>query len=383
MAKLKVTVLGSTGSIGRQALDVIRTRSDLFTLFAISANSNTDLLIEQARIWHPRYVACKRPLNAFDLPEGTSLLTGESALAEIASLDEADIIVNGISGLAALEPLLCALKAGKRVALANKESIVCGSDLVDAASCDFGGQVIPVDSEQSAIFQCLSCGTHTEVSKLILTASGGPFWQLNEEELADVTVEDALNHPTWNMGHKITIDSATLFNKGLEVIEASYLFHMPPEKIDVLIHPQSIVHSLVEYQDCTMIANLSCPDMRLPIQYAMTYPERTLSPCEHLSLAEIGHLDFHYADRDRFSGLRLAYEALFAGGTMPTVFNAANEAAVDLFVEGRIGFTSIAHCVEEAMLRHSVRPANLLQEIMRADAMARLSVEHYYQTHFV
>jgi len=380
--KKKVTVLGCTGSIGRQALDVIRVRSDLFTLHAISANRRIDDLIELANKWKPKYVACKYPLDPADFPESTILICGEHALAEVASLDDADIVVNGISGLAALEPLLCALKAGKRVALANKESIVCGHELVDSTLDLFGGELIPVDSEQSAIFQCLFCGKPEEISRLWLTASGGPFWRFTDDELREVTVEDALRHPTWNMGSKITIDSATLFNKGLEVIEASYLFQVPAEMIDVLIHPQSIVHSLVEFKDCTMMANLSYPDMRLPIQYAMQHPTRSVSPCEHLSLADVGHLDFYRADKQRFSGLRLAYEALFAGGTMPTVYNAANEAAVDLFVAGRIGFLDIAYCVEDAMHRHNLRPADTMHEILEADAEARLNVVHYLHTHF-
>lgn len=380
--KQRVTVLGSTGSIGKQALDVIRAHPDRFALHAISANGNIGVLVEQACRWRPQYVACKHQLNASDFPEGTILLCGDGALAELASLDDADIVINGISGLAALEPLLCSLKAGKRVALANKESIVCGHQLVDEALRDFGGELLPVDSEQSAIFQCLSCGSYDEVARLWLTASGGPFWQLSDAQLESVTVQDAMRHPTWNMGNKITIDSATLFNKGLEVMEASYLFHVPAEKIDVLIHPQSIVHSMVEFTDRTMMANMSCPDMRLPIQYAMTYPDRAPSPCERLSLADIGQLTFFHADRSRFAGLRLAYEALFAGGTMPTVYNAANEAAVDLFVEERIGFTDIAHFVEEAMVRHTVHSGDLMQNILDADAQARLSVDRFLHTHF-
>lgn len=382
MRRQLVTVLGSTGSIGRQALDVVRARSDRFLLFGISANENIGLLIEQAHRWKPRYVACRHPLSPADFPEGTVVLSGESALAELASLDEPSLVVNGISGLAALEPLLCALKAGKRVALANKESIVCGHLLVEEALRDFGGELIPVDSEQSAIFQCLCCGRGGEIARLWLTASGGPFWQLSDEELSHVTVRDALRHPTWNMGAKITIDSATLFNKGLEVIEASYLFHVPAECIDVLIHPQSIVHSMVEFADRSVMANLSCPDMRLPIQYAMTYPERVPSPCERLSLAEVGQLTFHAVDRARFAGLRLAYEALFSGGTMPAVYNAANEAAVELFMEERIAFTDIPHFVEDAMLRHDVRSARLMQDILEADEQARHSVDRYLHTHF-
>ena len=376
--KQHVTVLGSTGSIGRQALDVVRSRSDRFTLFAISANSNIDLLIEQARRWRPKYVACRHLLHAADFPEGTVLLCGESAIAELASLDEADVVVNGISGLAALEPLLCALKAGKRVALANKESIVCGHHLVDDALEDFGGELLPVDSEQSALFQCMNGGERREIRKLLLTASGGRFWNRPFAALAEITLEEALSHPTWNMGQKITIDSATLFNKGLEVIEASYLFDIPGERIEVLIHPQSVVHSLVEFCDGTVIGNLSVPDMRLPIQYALTYPERKPSPCRRLSLADVGSLEFHPAPEERYPALRFAYRALREGGTMPTVYNGANEAAVKLFMERRIRFTDIYAAVEYAMERHMPSPVDSLETVFDADWEARALVEAYF-----
>lgn len=376
-----VTVLGSTGSIGRQALDVIASRSDLFGLFGIAGGGNRELLIEQARRWRPRFVASRLPIDRSLLPDDVRLLCGEHAASELASMAEADVIVNGISGLPALEPLLCALRARKRVALANKESIVCGHDLIDGTVAAYGGSVIPVDSEQSALFQCLSCGRSEEVEKLWLTASGGPFWQYDKEQLKNVTLADALKHPTWNMGRKITVDSASLFNKGLEVIEASYLFHMPVSRIGVLIHPQSVVHSFVEFRDRTCIANMSCPDMRLPIQYAMTYPDREVSPCERLSLAEVSALTFHKADPDRFDALRLAYEAWYAGGTMTSVYNAANEFAVSLFMQEKIRFSDIAPCVEEAMLHHSARPVGDVEDIRDAYRDAEISVAEFARRH--
>lgn len=373
MTKL-VTVLGSTGSIGRQALEVIAQSGGAFSLLGISGGRNTALLLSQAKTFRPRYVASELPLDPALLPEGTELLAGRDGLLALAGCGEADVVVNGISGFAALEPLLSSLRAGKRVALANKESIVCGKALVDEACKTCGGQVLPVDSEQSAIFQCLSGGRRQEVKNLLLTASGGRFWQKSLAELADVTPAEALDHPTWSMGPKITIDSASLFNKGLEVIEASYLFDIPAERIAVLIHPQSIVHSMVEFCDGTVLANLSLPDMRLPIQYAMTWPERMPSPCKRLSLAEVGSLTFHAAPPERYPALRLAYEALRTGGTMPTVYNGANEAAVSLFTAGRIRFTEIYTAVEAAMDAHAAAPADNIAAVLAADREARALV---------
>lgn len=373
MTKL-VTVLGSTGSIGRQALEVIAQSGGAFSLLGISGGRNTALLLSQAKTFRPRYVASELPLDPALLPEGTELLAGRDGLLALAGCGEADVVVNGISGFAALEPLLSSLRAGKRVALANKESIVCGKALVDEACKTCGGQVLPVDSEQSAIFQCLSGGRRQEVKNLLLTASGGRFWQKSLAELADVTPAEALDHPTWSMGPKITIDSASLFNKGLEVIEASYLFDIPAERIAVLIHPQSIVHSMVEFCDGTVLANLSLPDMRLPIQYAMTWPERMPSPCKRLSLAEVGSLTFHAAPPERYLALRLAYEALRTGGTMPTVYNGANEAAVSLFTAGRIRFTEIYTAVEAAMDAHAAAPADNIAAVLAADREARALV---------
>ena len=381
MSKKLVTVLGSTGSIGKQALDVIRYGSDRFRLFGIAANHNVEMLIKQATIWHPLVVACAEQLDASDFPEGTELLCGENAATLLAAMPEADIVVNGISGMDALAPLLASLKAGKRVALANKESIVCGHDLVDAMLEDSSGEILPVDSEQSAIFQCLSGGRYEEVEKLWLTASGGPFWQLEREDLKHVTVKDALQHPTWSMGTKITIDSATLFNKGLEVMEASYLFHMPVDRIDVLIHPQSIVHSMVEFKDGTIMANLSCPDMRLPIQYAMTFPDRVASPARRLNLATAPDLTFHLADRSKYAGIRLAYYAWYEGGTMPVVYHAANEAAVELFLREQITFTDIADIVDYCMNKMEARPINDVADITAAAGEARTRAAHYFHKH--
>ena len=273
----KVTILGSTGSIGRQTLEVIAASNGEYEVLGISGDRNTALLAEQALRFRPRYVAAKTAMEPDGLPQGTELLCGSEGVCELAGAAEADIVVNGISGFAALRPLLAALKAGKRVALANKESVVCGKQLVDAALKANGGEIMPVDSEQSALFQCMNGGERREIRKLLLTASGGRFWNRPFAALAEITLEEALSHPTWNMGQKITIDSATLFNKGLEVIETSYLFDIPGERIEVLIHPQSVVHSLVEFCDGTVIGNLSVPDMRLPIQYALTYPSRPLA----------------------------------------------------------------------------------------------------------
>ncbi|MEG1524376.1 MAG: 1-deoxy-D-xylulose-5-phosphate reductoisomerase [Clostridia bacterium] len=376
----KITVLGSSGSIGKQALDVIDHQADSMELFGLSVKQNTALLIEQACRFHPRVVASERAFDPSLLPKGTEALFGSDAAERLAGYAESDVVVNGISGFAALSPLLAALYAGKRVALANKESIVCGSTLVDAAVEQYGGEILPVDSEQSAIFQCLQNGRREEIDKLILTASGGPFWQRTRNELASITPEQALRHPTWSMGRKITIDSATLFNKGLEVIEAGYLFHMDADQIDVLIHPQSIVHSMVSYRDGTTIANMSFPDMRLPIQYAITYPERTASVCRPLSLTEGGTLTFHAVDRVRFSAIAMAYDTLRAGGSYPIAYNGANEAAVQAFCDRRIGFMDIDRTVDYTLQHHRKIALCELADIYRADAESRAMAETYMDT---
>lgn len=367
----RITVLGSTGSIGRQALEVIASHPEEMTLFGIAARASVEQLLEQAHRFRPRYVACETPLERALLPAGTEAIIGADASERLAEANEADTVVLGISGFAALGPLLKALRQGKRVALANKESIVCGKALTDDALAQYGGEIIPVDSEQSAIFQCLQGGRRAEVAKLILTASGGPFWRMEKSELEQVTPNQAASHPTWRMGRKITIDSATLFNKGLEVLEAAYLFDFDAEHIDVLIHPQSIVHSMVAYRDGTVIANMSRPDMRLPIQYALTYPERRSSVCAPLQLALEEPLSFHRPDLARFGALRLAYEALRQGGTYPTAYNGANEAAVEAFCDGRIGFLDIERTVDYTLSGHSSGSVKSLEDVIDADRRAR------------
>ncbi len=368
-----IVVLGSTGSIGRQALSVIAALPEHFTLLGLGAGQNAKLFLEQALAFAPRFAALQTDLCSVSagLPEGTAYLPGDEGILALAAHPEADVIVMGISGIAALPPLLAALNAGKTVALANKESIVCGNALVRAAAKAGGGRILPVDSEQSAIFQCLMNGKREDVKSIILTASGGPFREYSEARLKTVTPEMALDHPTWSMGRKITIDSATLMNKGLEVLEAAYLFDLKKEHIRVLVHPQSIVHSMVEYQDGAVIAQLSKPDMRLAIQYAMTYPERVAGPAEPLDLTKTAGLTFEPVKQPLARAVELAYEALSLGGALPTLYNGANEAAVPLFLDGRIGFLDIHRLVEEVMAAGSGLPADSLMEVLAADAFAK------------
>jgi len=383
MDQKKVVVLGCTGSIGTQALDVIRAVPDRFRLVGLSAGANSDLMLRQIQAFQPEYAVMADEAATQTLKKnGNAQLqieAGEDAVCALAALPEADVIVMGISGTAAIKPLLAALQAGKTVALANKESIVCANDLVQAALRQPGaGQILPVDSEQSAIFQCLQNGSREEVSTLLLTASGGPFKGFTREELRSVTPAQALHHPTWNMGKKITIDSATMFNKGLEVIEAAYLFGFGKDQISVLIHPQSIVHSMVEYQDGSIMAQLSCPDMRLAIQYAMTYPERHPGPCKRLSLFEAGTLTFLPPPEPLNKALALAYAALEAGNAMPAVYNGANEEAVDLYLKGRIGFLDIYRAVEDTMAGFQNRSVCSVEELEEIDARAK----RYVRDHF-
>lgn len=362
-----VTVLGSTGSIGRQALDVIRMHPELFRLRGLGAHASTELFTEQLNTWRPA-------LAAFSVPLGdtgdTKLFTGPDAAERLAEDPETDIVVMGISGFAALRPLLAALKAGKRVALANKESIVCGGKLVKEALLS-GGEILPVDSEQSAIFQCLKNGRREEVSKLLLTASGGPFREKKREELANITPEQAVAHPTWSMGRKISLDSATMFNKGLEVMEAAGLFDFPGEKIEVLIHPQSVVHSMVEFRDGTVMADMGPTDMRLAIQYAMTYPDRIPSPAGTLSWERTAPLTFIKPSFERFPALKMAYECLRLGRCYPAVYNGANEQAAALFFKGRIRFTEIEECVFSALDAFSGMDDCTWENVLEADGFAR------------
>ncbi len=371
-----IVVLGSTGSIGTQALSVIAAHPDRFETLALSANRSARLLCEQAAATRARYVGLADTAAAQELrnllPPGVRLEAGKDANCALAALPEADIVLICIGGIEGLPALLCALRAGKTVALANKESIVCGNPLVQEALQTYGGRIVPVDSEHSALFQCLQNGTQSEVASLILTASGGPFREYTEEQLARVTPEQALNHPVWHMGRKITVDSATLFNKGLEVIEASFLFGFPNTHISVLIHPQSIVHSMVEYVDGSVIAQMSAPDMRLAIQYALSYPERLDRQIERLSLAKIGGLTFFSADDH--PAIRLARAALAGGDVLPVVYNAANEIAVELFLEHRIGFLDIRRAVEHALEFAPNAFVRSLNDVMQIDTETRKQV---------
>lgn len=370
----KVAILGSTGSIGRQTLDVIRTNPDKFRVTAICARRDAERLAAQATEFNPDHIAIAEDAAAGKLRSlgiKGNIISGPDASCRIAALEEADIIVNGISGYSGMKPLLSALQAGKHVALANKESIVCAHSLVNDALKKHGGSIVPVDSEQSAIFQCLASGKRSEVDRLIFTASGGPFRTYTKEQLDLVTPEQASRHPVWNMGKKITIDSATLFNKGLEIMEASYLFDIPGDRISVLVHPESIVHSMVEFRDGCTMAQLSKPDMRLAIQYALTYPERTYGEFGRLRLEDVGRLTFFAPDRDKFPALDLAYEALKDGQRMPIAYNGANEVAVELFLQRKIKFTDIWNVVEYAMAHIGRGEVNSLEDIEQTDKLAR------------
>lgn len=376
--KQTVIVLGSTGSIGRQTLEVLQMHRDRFTLLGLCADRDSETLRKQAAEWKPKYVACRENADRTVYPDGTELLTGEDASARIAAIP-CDVAVLAISGFAALKPLLAAIPNGKRIAIANKESLVCGGDLVRKALNQYGAELIPIDSEQSALFQCLQNGRRSEVRRLILTASGGPFFRKTREECKNVSLREALNHPTWNMGRKITLDSATLFNKGLEIIEASRLFGFGADQIGVLIHPQSIVHSMVEYCDGSVIANLAVPDMRLPIQYALTYPERIGSPVNALDLIASHDLEFFAADPGRFGALRLAYDALRTEGGCPIVYNGANEQAASCYFANQIGFTEIETCVEAALEAYVPHPITTIEAIWDADAEARALVRQFVE----
>ena len=373
-----VAILGSTGSIGRQALDVVRTHPELFALYGVSAHSSEAPFMEQIGAERPSLAVFSRPFSA--PVSGVDARWGEQALLDLAADPRVDVVVLAISGIAALKPLLSALQAGKRVAIANKESLVCGGDLVKKALAQGGGELIPVDSEQSALFQCLQNGRRDEVEKLILTASGGPFYKKQRTELRDVTPEQAVKHPTWSMGRKISLDSATLMNKGLEVMEAARLFDFPGEKIEVLIHPQSVVHSMVAYRDGTVMANLSTADMRLPIQYAMTWPGRVPSPAATLKLWEHPDLAFYRPDMDRFPALKMAYDCLKAGGGCPVVYNGANERAAELFFGGQLRFLEIEDSVAYALDRFRNRPMGDLDDILAADGEARRLVDEFQST---
>lgn len=369
----RVAVFGSTGSIGKQTLSVCASHRELFGVYAVVFGANTDEGVRQIKEFDPEVIGVydeKAALTvAARFPEKT-VVCG-NGVWDIASYEEVDVVVNGVSGFNGTFPLLSALNAGKTVALANKESVVCAGPLVRAAIEKGGGRILPVDSEQSAIFQCLSAGRRSDVRSIILTASGGSFRNFSYEELSKVTPAMAMKHPNWNMGRKITIDSSTLFNKGLEVMEAAFLFDSDAEEIKVLIHPQSVVHSMVEYKDNSIISQLGVPDMRMAIQYAMTYPERIACPAEKLDLSKLSGLTFEEPDRARFPALDMAYAALSIGGSAPVSYNSGNEVAVERFIRGELLFTEIPECVAYTMEQMKNIPITDIETLLYCDGEAR------------
>ena len=378
MAKKVLSILGSTGSIGVSTLEVIRQFPDRFRVAGLAGGRNILLLAEQIKLFRPRVVAVLSPELALQLerslqagPGAPEILSGSQGYERVATLAEVDMVVSSMVGAAGLLPTIAAIRAGKDIALANKETLVVAGEIVMDLSLQNGIRILPVDSEHSAIFQSLQ-GNHREsLKRILLTASGGPFFKKTAEELASVTPEAALRHPNWSMGRKITIDSATLMNKGLEVIEARWLFGVPTAQIHVHIHPESIIHSMVEYIDGSVIAQLGIPDMKIPIAYALSYPERLPVQNPPLDLFRLQNLSFYPPDIEKFPCLRLAYEACASGSTMPAVLNAANEVAVNAFLEGNIGFLDIARVIAAVMECHQVAERLDLPAIVAADSWAR------------
>jgi len=375
----RIAILGSTGSIGKNALRVIDSLGPQYQIVALSAHSSVELLAEQARRYKPGFVAITNADYAEQLGEflgdlDIEILAGPDGLIQIAELEDVDIVLTAVVGAAGLPAVIAAGSKGKRLAIANKEPLVIAGELLRKEIEQNGGIILPVDSEHSAVFQAIQSGSREEVKKIILTASGGPFRQATAEDIRNVTLEQALSHPVWNMGPKITIDSATMMNKAFEIIEARWLFDIPVEKIEVLIHPESIVHSIVEFVDGSMIAQLGEPDMCLPIQYALTYPSRVAGIAKTLRLEEIGKLTFEKPNLEIFRALSLGYEVARTGGTAPVVFNAANEAAVEEFLAGRIKFVNIVEIIENCLNRHNVKTTVSLEEVLEVDAWARREV---------
>ncbi len=372
-----ISILGSTGSIGRQTLDVVREHCDKIKVSAISGNNNIELLKEQVLEFTPDLCCVMNDNKALELKKmlpsdiKTEILSGMEGLISVAEYEKSQIIVTAVSGMIGLKPTAAAIKKGKTIALANKETLVTGGNYIMNLSKQYNAPILPVDSEHSAIFQCLMANERKAVNKILLTASGGPFRGKNEEFLKTVRVEDALKHPSWSMGKKITIDSASLMNKGLEVIEAKFLFDIEPEQIEVIVHPQSIIHSGVEFIDHSTIAQMGYPDMRVPIQFALFYPNRMENSLKSLSLSDIGKLTFEKPDFKTFKCLALAYEALEAGGTMPAVLNASNEACVKLFLDKKISFPDIGNINEKVMHAHTPAEIDSIETILRAEQFAK------------
>lgn len=380
-----IAILGSTGSIGRNALRVIEALGPEYQVVALSAHRNVELLAQQARRYKPKLVAVTNKDSADQfhaLMDGeVRMLSGPDCLTGLVQCDQVDTVLTAVVGAAGLPAVMAAAATGKRIAVANKEPLVIAGELLTRSIREHGSTLLPIDSEHSAVFQAMQSSgvgtnSHSPVQRILLTGSGGPFRGATVEDLERVTLKQALSHPTWNMGPKITIDSATLMNKALEIIEARWLFDVPVEKIEVLIHPESIVHSLVEFVDGSVIAQLGQPDMCLPIQYALTYPRRVAGVSKRLRLEEVGALHFEKPDPQTFRALPLAYEVARAGGTAAAAFNAANEAAVEEFLAGRIKFLQIMELVEYCLNRHDVRHGACLDELLEADAWARREVRN-------
>ena len=375
-----ISILGSTGSIGTQTLEIVGEHPDKIKVGSISGNTNIELLKEQIIEFKPKLCCVMNEENALKLKKmlpphiKTEIVSGMEGLIEVAEYEPSEILVTAISGMIGLKPILAAIKKGKTIALANKETLVTGGQYIMNLAKKNKATILPVDSEHSAIFQCLMANDTKAINKIILTASGGPFRGRDIEYLKSITVEDALKHPNWSMGKKITIDSATLMNKGLEVIEAKFLFDINIDQIEVLVHPQSIVHSAVEFIDHSTIAQLGHPDMRVPIQFALFYPKRMKNSFESLSLATIGTLTFEKPDINTFKCLGLAFEALEVGGTMPTVLNAANEECVKLFLDKKINFLSIGNIIEEVMLSHCPWEIDSIETILAAEEYAKTKI---------
>ncbi|MCI5509791.1 MAG: 1-deoxy-D-xylulose-5-phosphate reductoisomerase [Eubacterium sp.] len=367
-----IAILGSTGSIGTQTLEVVRENGDI-TVAALSAGSNITLLEQQVREFSPRLVAVWNPEKAVELKTRLAdmkvkVVSGMEGLLELAVLEEVEILVTAIVGMIGIRPTMAAIEAGKDIALANKETLVTAGHLIMPLAKEKGVRILPVDSEHSAIFQAIQGSGRKEIHKLLITASGGPFRGRKREELEHVQVEDALKHPNWAMGRKITIDSATLVNKGLEVMEARWLFDVDLDHIQVVVQPKSIIHSMVEFVDGAVLAQLGTPDMKLPIQYALYYPERRYLPGERLDFSALKEITFDNPDMDTFKGLPLAMQASRLGGSMPTVFNAANERAVAMFLKKQIGFLDIYRIIEESMERHEIIQNPVLEQILETEA---------------
>jgi 1-deoxy-D-xylulose-5-phosphate reductoisomerase len=372
----RLAILGSTGSIGVNCLNVVETHVDEFEVAYLAAHGNVALLYEQAQRVRPRAVVVVQPPAERDWIErfkkiGVEFLTGAAALVEIAGATDVEVVVNAIVGAAGLPATRQALQKGRTVALANKETLVVAGELITATARKHGGVLIPIDSEHSAVWQCLVGESRQRIEKLVLTASGGPFRQRPKDDFAGITVAEALNHPNWTMGRKITIDSATLMNKGLEVIEAHWLFEVAVDRIHVVIHPQSIIHSMVEFVDGSLKAQLGVPDMRLPIQYALSYPDRLPNAFPRLNFQQWRQLDFHEPDLEKFVCLRLAYDALREGGTAPAVLNAANEEAVQAFLTETIRFDRIPHLIDSALQKHQNHRRADFDGVLAADRWAR------------